>query len=245
MPPVSLSPRALQGRREEDAMKEHILIIEDDPNIAYHLSALLREEGFAPTAKDCWSQAEPVLAEGGVDLVLLDITLPDANGYSLCTAIKRRWNLPVIFLTALGDESSIVTGFDLGADDYISKPFRPLELVSRIKNVLRRAGKSPALLRCGPLSVDAVQARVWREGEELRLSALEYRLLLIFLSHRGQVLSRSRLLEELWDSGGDYVNDNTLTVYIKRLREKIEADPANPVLLKTVRGLGYQMGDRR
>lgn len=226
-------------------MKERILIIEDDQKIAYHLSALLTEEGFLPTAKDCWREAEPVLASGGVDLVLLDITLPDANGYSLCTAIKRRWDLPVIFLTALGDESSIVTGFDLGADDYISKPFRPLELVSRIKNVLRRTGKAPAQLRCGGLTVDAVQARVWRDGAELRLSALEYRLLLIFLSHRGQVLSRSRLLEELWDSCGDFVNDNTLTVYIKRLREKIEPDPANPTLLKTVRGLGYQMGDQR
>ena len=226
-------------------MKERILIIEDDQKIAYHLSALLTEEGFLPTAKDCWRAAEPVLASGGVDLVLLDITLPDANGYSLCTAIKRRWDLPVIFLTALGDESSIVTGFDLGADDYISKPFRPLELVSRIKNVLRRTGKAPAQLRCGGLTVDAVQARVWRDGVELRLSALEYRLLLIFLSHRGQVLSRSRLLEELWDSCGDFVNDNTLTVYIKRLREKIEPDPANPTLLKTVRGLGYQMGDQR
>lgn len=223
-------------------MKKTILIIEDDQNIAYHLSALLAEEGFAPMAKGSWEDAEPVLAAGGVDLVLLDITLPDANGYSLCTAIKRRWNLPVIFLTALGDESSIVTGFDLGADDYISKPFRPLELVSRVKNVLRRAGRAPATLRCGPLAVDAVQAKVWREGAELKLSALEYRLLLIFLGHPGQVLSRSRLLEELWDSCGDYVNDNTLTVYIKRLREKIETDPANPTLLKTVRGLGYQIG---
>lgn len=226
-------------------VKERILIIEDDQKIGYHLSALLTEEGFLPTAKDSWGEAEPVLASGGVDLVLLDITLPDANGYSLCTAIKRRWDLPVIFLTALGDESSIVTGFDLGADDYISKPFRPLELVSRIKNVLRRTGKAPAQLRCGRLTVDAVQAKVWRDGVELRLSALEYRLLLIFLSHRGQVLSRSRLLEELWDSCGDFVNDNTLTVYIKRLREKIEPDPANPTLLKTVRGLGYQMGDQR
>lgn len=227
------------------AVKERILIIEDDQKIGYHLSALLTEEGFLPTAKGSWGEAEPVLVSGGVDLVLLDITLPDANGYSLCTAIKRRWDLPVIFLTALGDESSIVTGFDLGADDYISKPFRPLELVSRIKNVLRRTGKAPAQLRCGGLTVDAVQARVWRDGAELRLSALEYRLLLIFLSHRGQVLSRSRLLEELWDSCGDFVNDNTLTVYIKRLREKIEPDPAEPTLLKTVRGLGYQMGDQR
>lgn len=226
-------------------VKERILIIEDDQKIGYHLSALLTEEGFLPTAKGSWGEAEQVLVSGGVDLVLLDITLPDANGYSLCTAIKRRWDLPVIFLTALGDESSIVTGFDLGADDYISKPFRPLELVSRIKNVLRRTGKAPAQLRCGGLTVDAVQARVWRDGAELRLSALEYRLLLIFLSHRGQVLSRSRLLEELWDSCGDFVNDNTLTVYIKRLREKIEPDPAKPTLLKTVRGLGYQMGDQR
>ena len=226
-------------------MKETILILEDDSDIAYHLSALLEGEGFIPVARDCWKAAEPVLSAGGVDLVLLDITLPDANGYSLCTSIKRRWELPVIFLTALGDESSIVTGFNLGADDYISKPFRPLELVSRIKNVLRRTGKAPALLRCGPLTVDAVQAKVWRDGTELRLSALEYRLLLIFLGHPGQVLSRSRLLEELWDSGGDFVNDNTLTVYIKRLREKIEADPVNPILLKTVRGLGYQMGDGR
>ena len=149
--------------------------------------------------------------------------------------------LPVIFLTASGDEFSVVTGLELGAEDYISKPFRPRELVSRIRSVLRRCGETQAILEIGDLKVDTVRALVTRQGEECFLSALEYRLLLFFLNHKGMVLSRVQLLEEIWDAAGEFVNDNTLTVYTKRLREKIEIDPQNPTLIRTVRGLGYKL----
>ena len=147
----------------------------------------------------------------------------------------------MIFLTASSDEFSVVTGLDMGADDYISKPFRPRELVSRIRSVLRRAGKRQSTITLGDLSVDTDKGTVTRDGKEVYLSALEYKLFLVFLNNRGQVLTRDKLLEEIWDSAGDYVGDNTLTVYIKRLREKIEQDPQNPVYIKTVRGLGYRL----
>ena len=129
----------------------------------------------------------------------------------------------------------------MGADDYISKPFRPRELVSRIRSVLRRTGKRQSVIALGDLIIDTDKGTVTRNGQDLYLSALEYKLLLVFLNHRGQVLSRAKLLEEIWDSAGDYVGDNTLTVYIKRLREKLETDPQNPCLIKTVRGLGYKL----
>ena len=167
--------------------------------------------------------------------------LPDGSGYALCTFIRQRLDTPVIMLTAMDDEASVVTGFDLGADDYVTKPFRPMELLSRIKNVLRRSGKNQSVYTFADLRIDTLRAAVTRAGKDVPLSALEYRLLLTFLNHRGEVLSRSRLLEEIWDVAGDFVNDNTLTVYIKRLREKIEEDPAHPDIIKTVRGLGYLM----
>ena len=169
------------------------------------------------------------------------MTLAQGNGYSTCTAIKARYDIPVIFLTALGDEFSVVTGLDMGADDYISKPFRPRELVSRMRSVLRRTGKSGKAIHVGELKIDMEKGSVTRAGDELFLSALEYRLFLVFLNHRGKILSRGQLLEEIWDVAGEYVNDNTLTVYIKRLRDKIERDPQNPEIIKTVRGLGYRM----
>ena len=182
------------------------------------------------------------LAGGGAELVLLDVSLADGNGFALCSAIKKNYETPVIFLTASADEYSVVTGLDLGADDYINKPFRPRELVSRIRSVLRRSRPGGGVLELGPLRVDPEKAQVRKNGQEIFLSALEYRLLLVFLNNRGIVLSRSRLLEEIWDIAGEFVNDNTLTVYIKRLRDKIEDDPQNPALIRTVRGLGYKAG---
>ena len=159
----------------------------------------------------------------------------------MCSAVKSDYGIPVIFLTASSDEFSTVTGFDLGADDYIPKPFRPRELVSRIKNILRLTGASGSIIQVGNVLVDTVKGTASKDGKDLFLSALEYRLLLVFLNNRGAVLSRTRLLECIWDIAGDFVNDNTLTVYIKRLREKIEDDPQSPVIIKTIRGLGYRI----
>lgn len=220
-----------------------ILLIEDDSEIVRYLCSLLLKEDFSVLPSRTRKQAAEALEKEAFDLVLLDLTLPDGNGYSLCTAIKRLTDTPVIFLTAADDEDSIVTAFDLGADDYISKPFKPMVLISRIRNVLRRAGKSPSVFRLAGLEIDTRKALVSKNGREIPLTALEYRLLLIFLNHPGEVLSRNRLLEEIWDIAGDYVNDNTLTVYIKRLRDKLEDNPAAPSIIKTVRGLGYKAGD--
>ncbi len=219
---------------------ERLLIVEDDPALIRTLGAFLQEEGFAVQTVTGQHQAGLAMAKGEYDLALVDIRLAQGNGFGVCAEAKHR-GLPVIFLTASGDEHSVVTGLDMGADDYIAKPFRPRELVSRIKSVLRRTGKRQSVLSLGALRVDTEKGRVTRAGQEVYLSALEYRLLLVFLNHRGQLLTRSKLLEEIWDSAGDFVGDNTLTVYIKRLREKIEDDPQEPALIKTVRGMGYRL----
>lgn len=221
--------------------KAEILIVEDDREIVENLRILLTEEGFSVCAAANRKAALEILEEKSADLILLDLMLPDGSGYSLCSAIKKERDIPVIMLTAMDDEASVVTGFDLGADDYVTKPFRPMELVSRIRNVLRRSEKRQMRYMAGNLSLDVQRAYVEKNGKEIYLSPLEYRLLLIFFQHQGEVLERNRLLEEIWDIAGDYVSDNTLTVYIKRLREKVEDDPAHPALIKTVRGLGYRM----
>lgn len=217
-----------------------ILLIEDDSTIVEMLTEFLRQEDFQVTAVDTQIDALKLVQDREFDLVLLDITLREGNGYAVCRGIKELRDIPVIFLTAQADEFSIVTGLDIGADDYISKPFRPRELVSRMKSVLRRYGKSQSVIKMGNLFIDVTKGLVKRDGEELFLSALEYRLLLLFASHPGQVFSRNQLLSEMWDMAGEFVNDNTLTVYIKRLREKIEEDPQNPKLIRTLRGVGYQ-----
>lgn len=217
-----------------------ILLVEDDPAIIRTLTGFLTSEYFHITAVTGQSAAADVMDMAPPDLALVDISLAEGNGFAVCAHAKEL-GIPVIFLTASGDEYSVVTGLDMGADDYISKPFRPRELVSRIRSVLRRAGKRQSVITLGDLTVDTDKGIVTRNGHDLYLSALEYKLLLVFLNNRGQVLTREKLLEEIWDSSGDFVGDNTLTVYIKRLREKIEEDPQEPALIKTVRGLGYKL----
>lgn len=219
---------------------DRLLLTEDDPTIVRMLGTFLKEEGFYVLSVPGQRDAVEAMDRENFDLALVDISLADGNGFAVCAAAKER-GIPVVFLTASGDEYSVVTGLDMGADDYIAKPFRPRELVSRIRSVLRRAGKRQSVIPLGDLLVDTDKGVVTRNGNDIFLSALEYRLLLVFLGNRGQVLTRSRLLEEIWDSAGDYVGDNTLTVYIKRLREKIEPDPQNPTLIRTVRGLGYRL----
>ena len=220
-----------------------ILIIEDDATIVKNLSELLRQEGFAiDSALNC-KEAENKIETKQFDLVLLDVLLPDGNGFSLCKKIKSVTAYPVIFLTASADEFSVVTGLDIGADDYIEKPYRPRELISRIKSVLRRTGKSQSVLTLGNVSVDMDKGIVTKNGKDVFLSALEYRLFLVFLNNPGVTLTRNKLLSEIWDIAGDFVNDNTLTVYIKRLREKVEDDIQNPKIILTVRGLGYKLGE--
>ncbi len=218
-----------------------ILLVEDDKGIVLNLTEFLSSEGFTVKSASGQTDALTFLRNESFDLVLLDISLSDGNGFAVCSAVKSEYGLPVIFLTASGDEFSTVTGFDLGADDYVSKPFRPRELVSRIKNILRLTGGAGSVIQIGSVLVDTVRGTASKSGKDLFLSALEYRLLLVFLNNRGIVLSRTQLLESIWDIAGDFVNDNTLTVYIKRLREKIEDNPQTPEIIKTVRGLGYKV----
>ena len=224
----------------------HILIVEDDRTIASGLQYSLEQEQFRTTL--CQNVADATLMIEQqlhtIDLCLFDLSLPDGSGYDLCRLVKQRQDIPVIFLTAFDDEVNVVMGLDMGADDYITKPFRVRELVSRIHSVRRRYNKNvrSQLLTIGPVEINTQDAKVKKNGDEILLTALEYRLLLIFGRHTGQVLSRAQLLDQIWDVGGEFVNDNTLTVYIKRLREKLEDDPQHPMLITTVRGIGYKVG---
>ncbi|MGM9553116.1 MAG: response regulator transcription factor, partial [Faecousia sp.] len=195
---------------------ERILLVEDDGTIVAALTQFLRSEGFSVQSASGQTEALAAMEAAEFDLVLLDVGLKDGNGFSICSAIKQRTKSAVIFLSASGDEYSVVTGLDLGADDYIAKPFRPRELISRIRSVLRRTGRAQSVIELGSVRVDTDRAAATKNGVDLNLSALEYRLLLVFLNHRGITLSRAKLLEEIWDVAGDFVNDNTLTVYIKR-----------------------------
>lgn len=218
-----------------------ILLVEDDKDIVSNLTEFLKTEGYEVRSASGQREALRLMASENFDLVLLDVSLSDGNGFAVCKAMKLEYRIPIIFLTASSDEYSTVTGFELGADDYIAKPFRPRELVTRIKNILRLTGGTGSVVRLGNVTVDTVKGIARKDGKDLYLSALEYRLLLVFINNRGIVLTRTKLLESIWDIAGEFVNDNTLTVYIKRLREKIEEDPQNPEIIKTIRGLGYKV----
>ena len=230
-----------------------LFLLEDDDAIGMGLKYSLEKEGYEVVHVKTKADAEDAFIINTFDICILDINLPDGNGYDVCKFIKEKEDVPVIFLTASDAEVNVVMGLEMGADDYVCKPFRINELMARIKTVLRRSGKGLAnsgAERSGILEIKNVRIHTGEakvglldestEKEEMvELNALEYRLLLAFYNNRGVVMSRSQLLEEMWDVSGDFVNDNTLTVYIKRLRDKIEKDPANPQIIKTVRGLGY------
>jgi len=231
-----------------------VFLVEDDDAIGMGLKYSLEKEGY--TANLCKSKAEALNAwkTGEYDLCILDINLPDGNGYDVCKYIKEKEDVPVIFLTASDAEVNVVMGLEMGADDYICKPFRVGELMARIKTVLRRSGRgretsgvTDNIIRIENIIINTAEAKVYisdkKTGKEknVELTALEYRLLLDFVNNRGIVMSRNKLLEDMWDVSGEFVNDNTLTVYIKRLRDKIEEDPADPYIIKTVRGMGYMI----
>ncbi|WP_294835374.1 response regulator transcription factor [Eubacterium sp.] len=218
-----------------------IFLLEDDDAIAMGLSYSLENEGYTVTVAKSVSQALEIINQKNFSMYLLDLTLPDGSGYSVCKRIKEIGDFPVIFLTAYDDEVNVVMGFELGADDYITKPFRLKELLVRIKSVFRRYNNDngDGKMKVKDLVVNTNEAKVYKNGNEIVLTAMEYRLLLILLNNRGCVLSRTQLLENIWDVAGDFVEDNTLTVYIKRLRDKIEENPTEPEYIKTIRGLGY------
>lgn len=224
-----------------------ILIVEDDMMIASGITYTLQQEGYEVDHVTNVKEALIAISKQVYILVLLDLSLPDGSGYTVFEEIKQKCDTPIIFLTAVDDEGNTVKGLEMGADDYITKPFRIKELLARIKTVLRRAGAGTELsskfIYLGDIQIDTAQAKVMKKGNEIILTSLEYRLLLIFANHKNQILSRNQLLMNLWDIDGNYVNDNTLTVYIKRLREKIGDNNTEHEIIKTIRGLGYKAGD--
>lgn len=218
-----------------------LFLLEDDSAISMGISYSLTNEGYCVTTASSVKQGLEIIKNNSFSLYILDLNLPDGSGYEVCREIKKQGDLPVIFLTAYDDEVNVVTGFELGADDYITKPFRLKELSVRIKSVLRRYSKdnSNGIITLKNIKINTKEAKVYRDNAEIVLTAMEYKLLLSLVKNRGKVLSRTVLLENLWDIDGDFIEDNTLTVYIKRLRDKIEEEPNKPAVIKTVRGLGY------
>lgn len=221
-----------------------ILIVEDDESIRLGLKYYLEQENFETILSSNIKEAKENLTHD-ICLVLLDINLPDGNGFDLLKTLKKERDIPVIFLTANDLEVSIVMGLDMGADDYITKPFKARELVSRIKSVLRRTinQNESSTITIKDLTIDLKQAKVLKKGVDVMLTALEYKILLILALNPGTVFSREKILADIWDVNEDYVNDNTLTVYIKRIREKIEDNLSEPKIIETVRGIGYKIGD--
>lgn len=225
-----------------------VLVVEDDEIIAEGLAISLEQEGYQVLKAETQAKALELLeSDAEIDISLLDINLPDGDGYTVCRQIRKKSRMPIIFLTACDDEIHTVLALEQGADDYISKPFRIRELLARMKAILRRSGtyadtqeKDKSIISVGDAKVNIHTAKVYREDEEIVLTAMEYKLLLIFIQHRGENISRQQILSQIWDDAGDFVNDNTLSVYIKRLRKKL-GDSEDSQLIQTVRGIGYRM----
>lgn len=216
-----------------------IMLVEDNEAIIMGLEYLLSQEGYQVVTARNMAQAEDFLARLDVGLVLLDIGLPDGDGFQLCRKVKREGQTPVIFLTAKEDETDVVKGLDMGADDYVVKPFRNRELVSRIRSVLRRSGKGTSVLRCGDITLNTETGKVTRGGSEIGLTKLEYKILSNMMSCPGKLFTRDEILSDIWDISGNFVNDNTLSVTVKRLREKLGDSDGR--FIKTVRGMGYRL----
>lgn len=219
-----------------------ILLVEDNEKIVMGLKYSLEQENFQVISALNIEETKNILKQEKIDLILLDVTLPDGNGFDICKLIKEKLDIPVIFLTAQDEETSVVIGLDLGADDYIVKPFRTRELISRINSVLRRYDKSTEksnIIQYKNIKIDVNMAKVYKNNEELIFTSLEYRILLMLFKNQNKLITREQLLERIWDIAGNFVNDNTLTVYIKRIRAKLEDDS----IIRTVRGLGYRIGD--
>lgn len=219
---------------------KRILLVEDNETIIIGLKYSLEQEGFEIISSKTKKDTEDIISKQDIDLVLLDVTLPDGNGFDICKLIKEKQDIPVIFLTAQDEETSVVIGLDLGADDYITKPFRTRELISRINSVLRRYGKSVEksnIVQYKNIKIDTNMAKVYKDNVEITFTSLEYKILLMLFTNQNKLITRDQLLDKIWDFAGNFVNDNTLTVYIKRIREKLQDDS----IIKTVRGLGYRV----
>jgi len=218
-----------------------ILLVEDDLTLSQGIEFTLVKEGFNLMIANTLKKAEDLFNSQTFDLVLLDVMLPDGSGYDLCRKIRLTSQVPIVFLTACDDEVNVVLGLDIGGDDYISKPFRVKELVSRLKAILRRGISGvKSNITFANLELDISKGKLYKNNSEVLLSPVEYKLISIFMQNPTQLLTRNIILEKLWDASGEFVDDNTLSVYIRRLREKVEDEPSNPKYIETVRGMGYR-----
>lgn len=223
-----------------------LLLLEDDLSLIDGLKYSLEKNGFElDVVRSVRAAREKLRERHGYDLLLLDVTLPDGTGFMICDEVRTSGDItPIIFLTAADEETSIIRGLDSGGDDYITKPFKLGELCSRIRALLRRStlqsSSDTGVICSGPVTIDQTAAKAYLDGKYLDLTGAEYRLLSLLIRHDGQTLTRNFILDELWDGHGNFVDDNTLSVYIRRLREKIEEQPSRPAHLLTVRGMGYR-----
>ena len=221
-----------------------ILMIEDDEAIRTGLKYYLEQENFEVIETDNGKDGLKILTDEDISICLLDVNLPDINGFDLFKKLKEIKDIPIIFLTANDLETSIVMGLDMGADDYVTKPFRARELISRIHNALRKKRQGTTnIIHFKNITVDLNGARVLKDNKDIFLTALEYKIVLTFFLNPNVIFTREKILADIWDVNEEYVNDNTLTVYIKRIREKLEKDPTNPEIIVTVRGIGYKLGE--
>lgn len=222
---------------------QKVLLVEDDALIVNQLGKLLEGEGYSVVCTDTQEGAVELASQEDFGLALLDVTLRQGNGFAVCAAIRQMHpHMPIIFLTASDDEYSTVAGLEMGAVDYIAKPFRARELLSRIRVALRKSSGGASVLNVGNIMLDPSSASVTKNGEEVILSALEYRILLYLMQHSGKLVTRENLRDAIWDTDGEYISDNSLNVYMCRLRERIEDNPSEPEIIVTVRGLGYKVG---
>ena len=220
-----------------------VLLVEDEEAILMGLKYCLEQEGFICYTATCGEEAIDIAKRETLDLTLLDLNLPDMNGFQVMEMLKKIQDFPIIFLTANLEEVSSVKGLDMGADDYVTKPFKTRELISRMKAVLRRNQKNMSnLITLGDVVIDLNSAKVLKNGKDVMLTVLEYKILLTLALNPNHVFTREKILADIWDVNEEYVNDNTLTVYIKRIREKIEDDVNHPTIIQTVRGIGYKIG---
>lgn len=218
-------------------MRNKILLVEDNEMIVKGLVYSLSKEGFETNIAYNAQEAESKIESNVYDIIILDVMLPDGNGFELCKHIKENKDIPIIFLTAKDDEKDVVNGFNLGADDYVIKPFRTMELISRIYNVLRRYNKDKNVIEIGQVRIDLEANRVYVDNKEVEFTAVEYKILVLLYTNAGKTVTREKILDKIWDVAGNFVNDNTLTVYVKRIRDKLGKSD----VIKTIKGIGYRV----
>lgn len=220
-----------------------MLLLEDDLSLNNGLSFVFKKQGFELSIARTLKEAEGMWKDGKYDLLILDVSLPDGCGFEFCKKVRLTSKVPIIFLTASDEETSIIMGLDIGGDDYITKPFKLGVFVSRINALLRRANSFQAMdteLQSNGIKVLLLQGQVFKNGVLLDLTAVEYKLLCLFMRNPNMVLTKEQILDKLWDCDGNYIDSSTLTVYMRRLRMKIEDNPSEPQMLRTVRGMGYK-----